>query len=270
MAKSLQGEHPAARRAADKALLQKIGFDHFFNSILALAQRGGDSFDPDRAAAVIFCDAAQIAMIHGVKAERIDLKLAERRILRSGALLPLAIDRGEIAHAPQQPSRQRAACPGCAAPPRGRRPASSACRARAPALHDLFQLIFGIEVEPDRNAEAVPQRRRKQTRSCGRANEREFRKIDADRACGGAFADDEVELEILHRRIEDFFDRRVQPMDFIDKKYVALLKIGEQRRQVARLRDHRPGRHLEIHAKLARDDLRKRRFAEAGGPAKST
>ena len=53
-------------------------------------------------------------------------------------------------------------------------------------------------------------------------------------------------------------------MDFIDKKDVSLLEVGEKRREIARLRDHRPRRHLEIHAKLAGNDLCERRFPQTG------
>jgi hypothetical protein len=47
--------------------------------------------------------------------------------------------------------------------------------------------------------------------------------IFTERAAG-TLADDEVELEILHRRIEHLLDRRVEPMDFVDEQNVALLR----------------------------------------------
>ena len=53
-------------------------------------------------------------------------------------------------------------------------------------------------------------------------------------------------------------------MDFVDEQHVALFQIGEQRREVAGLGDDRPGGGAEIHAELARDDLRQRGLAEAG------
>ena len=53
-------------------------------------------------------------------------------------------------------------------------------------------------------------------------------------------------------------------MDLVDEQHVARLQIGEQRREIARPRDHRPGGGAEADAELARDDLRQRRLAEAG------
>ena len=68
------------------------------------------------------------------------------------------------------------------------------------------------------------------------------------------------------RRIEDFLDRRVEPVDLVDEQHVAVFEIGEQRGEVAGLGDHRAGGRAEIHAELARHDLRERRLAEARGP----
>ena len=52
-------------------------------------------------------------------------------------------------------------------------------------------------------------------------------------------------------------------MDLVDEQDVALFEIGEQRREVAGLGDHRPRGGAEIDAELARDDLRQRGLAEA-------
>ena len=98
----------------------------------------------------------------------------------------------------------------------------------------------------------------------GRADQRELGQIDLDRARRRPLADDQVELEILHRRIEDFLDRRIEPVDLVDEQHVALFEIGEQRREIAGLGDHRAGGGAEIHAELARHDLRERGLAETG------
>ena len=90
-----------------------------------------------------------------------------------------------------------------------------------------------------------------------------LREVDLHRARRRPLADDQVELEILHRRIEDFLDRRIEPVDLVDEQDVALFEIGEQRREIAGLGDHRPGGGAEIDAELARDDLRQRGLAEA-------
>ena len=41
------------------------------------------------------------------------------------------------------------------------------------------------------------------------------------------------------------------------------LEVGEDRREVARTLEHRPGGLAQVHAHLARDDVRERRLAQA-------
>ena len=146
----------------------------------------------------------------------------------------------------------------------------SAAEQRARRAARSLRARHAVEFEPDGNAEAVAQRRGEQAGARGRADQREAGKIDADRARRRPLADDEIELEILHRRIEDFLDRRVQPVDLVDEQHVALFEIGEEGCEVAGLGDHRTGRGAEIHAELARHDLGERGLAEAGRAANST
>ena len=54
-------------------------------------------------------------------------------------------------------------------------------------------------------------------------------------------------------------------MDLVDEQHVALFEIGEQRREIAGLGDHRAGGGAEVDAELARHDLRQRGLAEARG-----
>ena len=134
------------------------------------------------------------------------------------------------------------------------------------APHDALEFRHGVEIEPHRNAEAVAQRRRQQAGAGGRADQRELREVDLDRARRRPGADDEIELEILHRGIKDFLDRRIEAMDLVDEQNVARLEIGELGGEIAGLGDDGPGGRAEIDAEFARDDLRQRRLAEAGRP----
>ena len=137
---------------------------------------------------------------------------------------------------------------------------------RARAIDDLLELRLGIEIKPYRNAETIAQRIGQKSGAGGRADQREFGQVDLHRARRRPRADDEIELEVLHRRIEDLLDRRIEPVDFVDEEHVALFEIGEERREVAGLGDDRTRRGAEIHAELARDDLRQRSLAEPGRP----
>ena len=132
------------------------------------------------------------------------------------------------------------------------------------AAHDLLQLLDRVEIEPDRNSEAVAQRRRQQPLPRRRADQGEARQVDPHRARRRALADHQVERAVLHRRIEHFLDRGIEAVDLVDEQDVAVLEVGEQRGEVARLGDDRAGGGAEADAHLAREDSGERRLAEAG------
>ena len=262
MREGLAREHAPARGARDEALLQQIRLDDLLDGVARLRQRGGERLDPDRTAAVIHGDAAQIAMIERIEPALVHFELRERAVGKLGIDGARPRDGGEIAHAAKQPPRH---------PRRAARPAGDLMRPfrrqRQPeqpraAPHDLLELRHLVEFEPDGNAEALAERRGEQPGARGGADQREAGEIDADRPRRRPLADDEVELEVLHRRIEDLLDRRIEPVDFVDEENVAVLEIGEQRREVAGLGDHRAGGGAEIDAELARHDLGERRLAE--------
>ncbi|OIQ63757.1 hypothetical protein GALL_547000 [mine drainage metagenome] len=52
-------------------------------------------------------------------------------------------------------------------------------------------------------------------------------------------------------------------MDLVDEQHIARLEVGQDRRQIARLGQHRARGHAEAHPQLARHDLRQRGFAQA-------
>ena len=79
----------------------------------------------------------------------------------------------------------------------------------------------------------------------------------------GPFADHDVELEVLHRRIEHFLDHRRQAMDLVDEQHVARLQVGQQRGEIAGPLEHRARGLAQVHAELAGDDVRERGLAEA-------
>ena len=86
-------------------------------------------------------------------------------------------------------------------------------------------------------------------------------------ARGRPLADDQVELEIFHRRIQDFLDRRLQAVDFVDEQHIARLQVGQDRGQIARLAAITgPEVRAETDPQLARHDLRQGGLAQAGRP----
>ena len=68
------GQHPAAWGALHEALLEQIGLDDLFEHVTLVAERRRHRLDPDRTAAVMFRDRAQITAVHRVETTVIDLE----------------------------------------------------------------------------------------------------------------------------------------------------------------------------------------------------
>ena len=131
---------------------------------------------------------------------------------------------------------------------------------------DHGKLVAAIELQPHLDPEPVAKRRRQETGAGRRPDKGEGRQIDPHRARRRPLADNQVELEILHRRIENLLDGRIEPVDLVDEQHVPRAQVRQQRRQVAGPRDDRPGRRPEADAEFRRHDLRQRRLAEPRRP----
>src|SRR5262249_38503441 len=150
-----------------------------------------------------------------------------------------AVDMGKVAHTAQEPSGDAWSAARAARDFIGAVGCDSDAQDTRTTIDDLLELFLGIEIEPHRDAETVAQWIGQQSRTRGRTDQCERSEIDLDGTGRRALADDEVELEILHRRIKDFLDRGTEPVNLIDEENVARLEIGEQRRKIARLCNHR-------------------------------
>ena len=90
--------------------------------------------------------------------------------------------------------------------------------------------------------------------------------LHADAARRRPLADHDVDLVVLHGRVEDLLDGGVEAVDLVDEEDVALLEVGEQAGDVDLALERRPGRGVHADAELLGDDAGERRLAEAGRP----
>ena len=177
---------------------------------------------------------------------------------------PLALDHREIDHPAQEPAGDARSAAGAAGDLLGAvRGGVGPQQPRRPG-DDLDELVHGVELEPGRDAEPLAERRGQQAEAGSGADEGEGLELDPHGARRRPLADDEVEPEVLERRVEDLLDHRVQPVDLVDEEHVAGVEVGQDRRQVARTRQHRARGGAEAYPELARHDLRERGLAEAG------
>ena len=121
-----------------------------------------------------------------------------------------------------------------------------------------------VELKMRNDAESVAQRIAQHAGAGGGTNERKRLQIELDRAGCRAFADQNVDLVVLERRVEDFFDDRREPMNFVDEQHIIALKIGQHGGQVAGLFEDRPRGLLQVDAHLGGHDMRQRGLAQTG------
>ncbi len=127
----------------------------------------------------------------------------------------------------------------------------------------VCEVVDVVVLEPRDEPEAVSQRPGDEPGAGGGADEREPWEVEADRPGRRALAEDDVELEILHRRIEHLFDRACQPVDLVDEEHVAFVEVGQHRGEITGSLDGRARRDVEAHTELDGDDVGERGLAQA-------
>ncbi len=125
---------------------------------------------------------------------------------------------GEITHAAEQPPGNAR---GATTAPRNFMFALGAGRGAEQAGgagDDLLEFADRVKVQPDRDSEAVAQRRGQQSLAGGGTDQGEVGQVDSHRAGRGTLADHQVEGSIFHRRVEDFLDRWIEAVDLVDEQ----------------------------------------------------
>ena len=183
------------------------------------------------------------------------------RVVVDGAV---AAHLGEVAHPAQQAVGDAGRAPGppgdLAAPVGVDRHLEDAGR----PLDDGLEIGRVVVVEPGDEPEAVAQRPGDQAGAGGGADQGEAGDVEPDRAGGRALAQHDVELEVLHRRVEHLFDGPGQPVDLVDEEHVALAELAEDGGEVAAPLERRTGRDVQADVHLGGDDVGEAGLAEAG------
>src|SRR5918911_3626355 len=97
-------------------------------------------------------------------------------------------------------------------------------------MNDDLQIMLRIEVQVLHDAEAPAQRSSNQTSTGRRSDQSELRQLQLDGASSRALPDHDVQLIILHRRVEHLFNLWLETMNLVYEEDFALLQIGEQGR----------------------------------------
>src|SRR6266850_516862 len=231
--------------ALKEADLKQIGFVNVFDGIDFFAQDSGDRVDAHGAATESFDDSAQEFPVDVVETVLINVEEPEGVAGNGSRDLAGSLHLRIISSSLQQAIRnaRRAAAPRrdfLAAFRRDRRIQNFG----GPA-NDEFQLGLGVEIQPVNHTEAGPQWRRDQAGASGRSDQREAAQIQTVRPGAGPLTDDDVELEVLHRGIEDFLDIGLEPMNLVDEKHIAEFEVCQNRSQITLHLDQRAGGRTE-------------------------
>jgi hypothetical protein len=117
------------------------------------------------------------------------------------------------------------------------------------------QVLRRVELQALDDAEAVAQGRGQQAGAGGGAHQGEGRQVELDGARRRALADHDVELVILHGRVEDLLHHRAEAVDLVDEEDIPRLQVGEQGGQVAGLLQHRARGLAQADGHLVGDDV---------------
>src|SRR5581483_3341776 len=244
------GDDPPTRRPLQEAELEQIRLVDIFDRLCLLAEGDRERRQPDRAAAELLDHGAQELTVEALETGTVHLEQCERLL-------------GDVAHAPQDPVRDARRAARACGDELGRIAVDLDAEDVRRAADDRRQLLGLVQVEPEREPEAISERRGEQTGPRRRADERERRQVERERARRRPLADDDVEPEVLERGIQDLLGGAAHAVDLVDEEHVAFLERGEDRSDVLALE---PGaRDLpDADAELVADDLRERGLAEPG------
>jgi len=134
-------------------------------------------------------------------------------------------------------------------------------------VNDGGEFFRAVVVEPVRDAEPRQQGAGQHAGLGGGSHEGERGEAEGDGAGVGPRIDDDVELEILHRRVEVLLDRRVKAVDLVDEEKVAVLEIREDSREITRLFNLGPTGHVNGASEPSAQDMGECRFPETGRSA---
>ena len=78
-----------------------------------------------------------------------------------------------------------------------------------------------------------------------------------------SLADDEIDAEIFHRRVQNFFDGGLEAVNFVEEENFAQFERSENGGEIAFAFEERASAGLDGNVELVGDDLRERRFSQA-------
>ena len=169
---------------------------------------------------------------------------------RSTVVVP--VDLREVAHAPQEAVRDPRRSAGTACDLGGRFLGDGKAEKTGRAADDLLDLLGRVIIDPPEEPESGAQRRGEQSRARRSADQREPLEMEPDRPGARAPVEDDVEPEVLHRRVEVLLDDPVHAMDLVDEEDPPLGQRGQNAGEIPGALEGRAARAPDFGLHLAR------------------
>src|SRR5271170_2932668 len=180
--------------------------------------------------------------------------------------MPLRAHLRKIAHAAQQTIRHARRPPATARNFRRARLVHGNSQNPRRPLHDQQQILRRIKFQPVHDPKPRTQRRHNQPRARRRPNQRETIQLIRMHPRPRPLPDNQIHAKILHRRIQNLLQRRLQAVNFIQKEKILRLQRSEHRGQVAFFLQQRPRTDLDRRTHFIRQNLRQSRLAQPRRP----
>jgi len=123
-------------------------------------------------------------------------------------------------------------------------------------------MVHTVKVQAAQDSETVAQRSGDQADPGGGAHQAEAFEPEAVAAGVNPLVEDKIDGEILHRRVQQFFHRPRNSMDFVDEKNVVFFQVGEDTDQIPALFERRPGGDRQVSPGFVGDDMRQGGFPQ--------
>src|SRR5438270_265790 len=257
------GGHPPSGRPLEHAELQQERLVDVLDGLRFLTDADGERGEADGPAAEAPAHGVENGAVDLVEAVLVDTEESEarmRRRFRHDAVAPhLCI----VADTPEQAVGDTGRATRSSGDLGGALFLETHTEDARSAQDNGLQVGRRVEVEPSDEPEPVSQRTGDQAGTCRGPDQREPGDIEPDRSGRRSLADHDVELEVLHRRIQHLFHGPAEAVDLVDEENVALVEVGEESSEVACPFESRPRRDPETNFHLVGDDAGQRRLPEA-------
>ncbi len=173
---------------------------------------------PTGPAAEVLDDGREDLAVDVVEAEGVDLHHVQGPLGLLGRDDAVALDVDVVADAPQQPVGHARRPPRPQGDLAGPGVVDLDLEQRGRALDDLLQVLVPVVIEPVDDAEAAPERGRDAAGPGRRPDQGELLDLELVAAGARPLADDDVQAEVLHGRVEDLLDRGLEAVDLVDEQ----------------------------------------------------